>query len=280
MRVVDVGGHSIRVAIRSGRDGGPPLLLCSGIGAGFEVLQPFVDALDPDIEVVRFDVPGVGASPPRAIPYRFPILARMTARLVQRLGATQVDVLGLSWGGALAQQLAFQYPRLVRRLVLAATGTGALMVPGRPRVLARMLTPRRFRDPTYASSIVGSLYGGSTRSHPEGTLGLLGDAMRFGSRTGYTHQLLAGVGWSSLPWLRLIRQPTLVLAGDDDPIVPTVNARILHHLLPHSRLHIYHGGHVALVTEAPALAPVVAAFVRGEPFTTTGGGLWPSGPLQ
>lgn len=60
-----------------------------------------------------------------------------------------VDVLGLSWGGALAQQFAFQNPRRCRRLVLVATGTGAMMVPAQPRVLTKMLTPRRFSDPDY-----------------------------------------------------------------------------------------------------------------------------------
>jgi pimeloyl-ACP methyl ester carboxylesterase len=70
------------------------------------------------------------------------------------------------------------------------------------------------------------------------------------------------------------------MASGDDPIVPTVNARILHRRLPHSRVHIYHGGDVALATEVPVRAPVVAASLRGNPITTTGGGLGPSGPVQ
>src|SRR5436305_615502 len=81
--------------------------------------------------------------------------------LLDQLGHAQADVLGLSWGGALAQQFALRCPSRVRRLVLAATSPGALMVPGHPRALARMLTPRRHRGRGYAPGIAGELYGGS-----------------------------------------------------------------------------------------------------------------------
>jgi poly(3-hydroxyalkanoate) depolymerase len=188
-------------------------------------------------------------------------MARLTASLVRQLGYDRVDVLGISWGGALAQQLAWQSPRLVRRLVLVSTATGSIMVPGRPRVLAKMLTPRRFLDPNHAASVVGAIYGGTARTRPDRVLEALRGCTR-PSSTGYVHQLVAGLGWTSLPWLPMIRQPTLVMAGDDDPIVPLVNARILHSLLPHSQLHVYPGGHVALVTEADDLAPVVARFLK------------------
>jgi poly(3-hydroxyalkanoate) depolymerase len=262
-RTVNVLGQDLRVRIRPGtpESDGPPLVLCCGIGVGFEVLQPFVDALDPAIEVVRFDVPGVGGSPVGPVPYGFHGNAYLLVRMLRKLGYSCADVLGLSWGGGLAQQMAFQSPRFVRRLILVSTGTGSVMVPGRPRVLARMITPRRFTDRLYAASVVSDLYGGSARTEPDRVLRLMGDSMRPASRPGYLHQLIAGAGWTSLPWLPFIRQATLILAGDDDPVVPLVNARIMHRLLPHSRLHIFHGGHVALVTEPDQLAPIVRDFL-------------------
>lgn len=61
--------------------------------------------------------------------------------------------------------------------------------------------------------------------------------------------------------LKAIRQPTLVLAGDDDPLVPVVNARILARGIPRARLHLCRGGHLPLLTEAAELAPVVDAFL-------------------
>ena len=266
LRTIRVLGQDLRVSIRPGLGSAcPPLLLCCGIGAGFEALQPFVDALDPAIEVIRFDVPGVGGSPAGPVPYGYPGNAYLAARMVRKLGHRQVDVLGLSWGGGLAQQLAIQHAALVRRLVLVGTGTGSLMIPAHPRVLRHMLTPRRFLDKDYAASIAPVLYGGSAREHPEQVHEILGDSTRIGSSTGYLHQLIAGAGWTSLPWLPLIRQPTLVLAGDDDPIVPPANGRLLSGLLPHAELHVYHGGHLALATEAKDLAPVVARFLTAPP---------------
>jgi pimeloyl-ACP methyl ester carboxylesterase len=95
---------------------------------------------------------------------------------------------------------------------------------------------------------------------------LLHDRTRVGPPLGYLYQLAAGAGWSSLPFLPWIRQPTLLLAGDDDPIIPLVNARIMRRLLPHAELHVYNGGHLGLLTEASQLAPIVDRFLRrGDP---------------
>jgi poly(3-hydroxyalkanoate) depolymerase len=262
VRTIRAGGRTLRVAVRPGDDGTTPLLLMNGIGASLEVLQPFVDALDPRRTVIRFDVPGVGGSPRPVLPYTLATFSPVVAAALDRLGYPgQVDVLGFSWGGGLAQHFAVQHRRRVRRLVLAATGTGSLMVPADPRVLARMLTPRRHRDPEYARRVAGLLYGGTVRDHPEQAATALHAATRLGPRRGYYYQLAASAGWSSLPFLRLIRQPTLVVAGDDDPIIPAVNARIMARGIPGGRLHLYPGGHLALVTEAAELAPVVERFL-------------------
>ena len=66
-----------------------------------------------------------------------------------------------------------------------------------------------------------------------------------------------------LPALPFIRQPALILAGGDDPIIPLANARIMHRLLPDSRLHVFDDGHLGLVTSAGELAPHIAEFLRG-----------------
>jgi pimeloyl-ACP methyl ester carboxylesterase len=134
-------------------------------------------------------------------------------------------------------------------------------VPARPRVLARMLTPRRHRDPAYARRIAGELYGGSMRTHPERAGQALRAHARSGSTRGYLYQLLAIGSWTSVAFLKLIRQPTLVLSGDDDPLIPTINARILNRAIPNARLHLYRGGHLTLVTEPADLAPVIDAFL-------------------
>jgi poly(3-hydroxyalkanoate) depolymerase len=268
IRLVQVGDRMLRVATRPGGAPGPgglpPLLLCNGIGASLELLQPFVDRLDRRREVIRFDLPGIGGSPAPVVPYHLATLPGLLVGLLDQLGHSAVDVLGISWGGGLAQQFAWRQPDRVRRLVLVATATGSLMVPAGPRVLAHMLTPRRYRDRGYAARVAPEIYGGSLREHPERASLLLPGAAPVGSRLGYYYQLLAGAGWTSLPVLPLIRQPTLVLAGDDDPIIPLINARLMAAMIPRAHLHIYRGGHLELIAEPMRLVPAIESFLDEE----------------
>ncbi len=259
-RTITVKGQRLRVDIRRGNGTHTPLLLMNGIGVNLEVLQPFVNALDPAFEVIRFDAPGTGGSPAPLIPYRFSMHVWLVTKMLDQLGYRQVDALGVSWGGALAQQFAFQYPTRCRRLILVSTGTGALMVPGNLSVLAKMATPRRYQDFVYMEQIAGEMYGGKVRTHPE-YAHEFARTVNLGSVLGYFYQMLGGMGWTSVPWLRKLRQPTLILHGDDDPLVPLVNAKIMHRLIPHSKLYIFHDGHLGIGTSARELAQVVEQFL-------------------
>jgi poly(3-hydroxyalkanoate) depolymerase len=256
----EVDGQVLRVGVRPGDQARPPLLLFNGIGASIELIEPFLDALDGP-EAIIFDVPGVGGSPAPRLPYRPSTLATLSARLLDQLGHPQVDVLGVSWGGALAQQFAFQHAKRCRRLVLAATSPGHLMVPGRLTVLLKMATPRRYKDPNYMSRVAGDIYGGALRNSPETARAHLRH-VHWSSDYGYYLQLMAGFGWSSLPWLRLLSQPTLVMAGTDDPIVPVANGRILAKLIPDARMVTIDDGHLFLLTSARESADIISAFLN------------------
>ena len=256
----EVNGQTLRVGIRPGERTRSPLLLFNGIGASIELVEPFLAALEGP-EAIVFDVPGVGGSPTPRLPYRPWMLARLTAQLLDQLGYAEVDVLGVSWGGALAQQFAFQQASRCRRLVLAATSPGHLMVPGRLTVLLKIATPRRYKDPDYMRRVAGDLYGGVLRRSPEAAREHLRH-VRWSSDYGYYLQLFAGFGWTSLPWLRLLPQPTLVMAGTDDPIVPLVNGRILARLIPDARLVTIDDGHLFLVTSAGESAEIIADFLN------------------
>jgi pimeloyl-ACP methyl ester carboxylesterase len=91
------------------------------------------------------------------------------------------------------------------------------------------------------------------RQRPDEVRHVLYEQERLGSRAGYVLQVLAGVGWTSLPALPLIRQSTLILAGNDDPIIPLVNARIMRALLPNASLHVFDDGHLGLLTATDEL---------------------------
>ena len=258
-RFVEVAGRRVRVAIREGDRSRPPLLLCNGLGVSLEGLQPFVDALRPETGVIRFDVPGVGESPTPVLPYRMWGMARLTSQLLNALDVPRVDVLGVSWGGALAQQFAFQHRHRCRRLILVSTALGVLGgIPGRPRVIPEMLTRRRFDDPEHAREVAPKIYGGKARSEAE-SIPIFAH-MRVHWR-GLFYQQLAALGWTSLPFAPLILQPTLILTGDDDPIIPPVNGRMLRQGLLNSELKFFHDGHLGLVTSADELAPIVEDFL-------------------
>jgi poly(3-hydroxyalkanoate) depolymerase len=263
IQMVDLNGQLLRVATRQGSDASPPLLIFNGIGANLELVEPFVAALE-DVSVIIFDVPGVGGSPSPVVPYRFSTLSVLSERLLSRLGYDgPVDVLGVSWGGALAQQFARLYPARCRRLILAATSPGVIMVPAKLSVLSKLIGPRRYTDPAYLQEVGAEIYGGAYRRDPS----LLRDHARHIQAPrgrGYLYQLLAASGWSSLPWLGALRQTTLVMHGNDDPIVPLTNAKILAARIPHATLYVIDDGHLFLITRAREVAPVVRRFLRQE----------------
>jgi poly(3-hydroxyoctanoate) depolymerase len=257
-RFVEVEGLRLRVSIRGS---GPSLLLLNGIGASLELLDPFRKAIRGH-ETIAVDLPGVGQSDTARLPMRFRSYARLVAGALGILRYDRVDVLGVSWGGALAQEFAWRYPAHVRRLVLAATTYGIPSVPGSPRTLWEPATPRQYMSRSHFEKVAPALYGGVIDAQA------LVRHLRFGNpptACGYAGQLFATVGWSSLPYLWRLQTPALVIAGDRDPIIPVVNARILTGLLPDARLHVVHGGgHLFLIIQANETAHLVQEFLAGQ----------------
>jgi poly(3-hydroxyalkanoate) depolymerase len=262
VRQITIGRQSLRVAIKRGTGNGLPLLLFNGIGANWELARAFLEALTRTTAII-FDVPGVGGSPRPLLPYRPSTLARLAADLVAELGYQEIDVAGVSWGGGIAQQLAHQYPKLCRRLVLAATAPGFTMVPASPSVLWKMATPRRYTDKNYMNRIAADIYGGALRDDPS-LIGRHAAAMHGTRNLGYLYQLLAMAGWTSLPWLWSLLQPTLVLMGSDDPLVPPINGHILAGLIPNAELRMIDDGHLFIVTRPAETAALIEAFLADE----------------
>jgi poly(3-hydroxyalkanoate) depolymerase len=258
---VRVDGHLVRVSIQGE---GKPLLLVMGIGGNIEMWDPLVRGLNAHgIQTIAYDASGTGHSPPRLVPVRMHGMARQASHLLDALGHPKVDVLGVSFGGAVAQQLTLDNPHRVRNLVLVSTMCGLGAVPGNPLALAVLATPLRYYSPAFLRLTAKMLYGSATDVNGE----LLRDQAnarraRPPSLWGYASQLTAISGWTSLPWLHHLQNPTLVLAGDADPIVPSINARILAHRIPNSELELVHGaGHLLLLEQAEMSAATIAKFL-------------------
>jgi poly(3-hydroxyalkanoate) depolymerase len=234
-----------------------------GIGASLELWTRFEDAMAPlGRQLIAIDLPGAGGSPAVLPPLRLRGLVKVAVGVLDRLDVDEVDVLGISFGGAVAQEFVRRAPRRTRHLVLCATTPGVVMVPARPGVLMHLATPLRYWRAGYARRIIGDLYGGRSRHDPAIHHELLARFERPPTTLGYASQLWAAWGWSSLPWLWTIEVPTLVMTGDDDPIIRTVNGRLLARLIPQARLHIVAGGgHLFLLEEPDQSARVIDEFL-------------------
>jgi poly(3-hydroxyalkanoate) depolymerase len=233
-----------------------PLLFFNGIGANIELIAPMADRLKTR-DIVSFDMPGVGGSPDPKLPYWPWMMARVADKIMDDFGYGQIDVMGVSWGGAMAQQFALQYGSRVERLILAATSAGMLMVPGKLSALSKMADPRRYIDPDFMLKNFQKLYGGSTD-------GAGGHASRIKppSKAGYFNQLFAMLGWTSAPFLPFLSAKTLIMMGDEDHLVPVANGHILKTLIADARLEIIKGGgHLFLVAQADACVPMIAEFL-------------------
>jgi pimeloyl-ACP methyl ester carboxylesterase len=237
-------------------------MLLMGIGGHLDMWQPLTEWL-PDRTLISFDFPGTGASSLPWFPPTMTHCALFVRLLMRRLRIPRADVLGYSWGGLLAQQLAAQHPRVVGKLVLACTGPGVVCVPAGLRVAAHLLTPRRYYSPAYLKKIAADTYGGRFR-HDLDLVDIEVSRRMNNPPTwaGYVFQLIASSTFSTFVIAPLIRNSVLVLGGNDDPIVNTKNQLILHRILKRSQLEIIDGaGHLVLCDSPEIAGPVIENFL-------------------
>jgi poly(3-hydroxyalkanoate) depolymerase len=262
-KMLQLDGQTLRVGHQAGNGTGIPLLLFNGIGGNIELLEPIAGWM-PEREILTFDIPGVGHSPLPVLPYRLTGIAHWATKVLDYFGHAQVDVLGVSWGGAVAQQFARSHPERCRRLILCATSTGTIMVPSNPLVALKLATPLRFTNKGYARRFAGEIYGGDFRHSPDLATETF-KHIKWQSRLGYYLQLAAAAGWTSVHWLHRLQQPTLVMTGSDDPLVPLLNAKVMHALIPDSEMKVFDCGHLFLVTRAKEAAAAINEFLDRSP---------------
>jgi len=255
-RELHIRGFRIHAQIRGE---GEPLLMYSPIWSEAEVWQPLLPYLT-GFRTIVFDPPGIGRSPTPALPVSMPVLASLGTALLDEFGIESAHVLGASFGGAVAQHMAICYPGRVRRLVLASTSFGACALPGHPAALWHIIHPGSHRG--RMEQIAGDTFGGRLRTEP----GLVRAIPICSPRNIPTalQNMAPLLGWTSLPWLWAIRQPTLVICGDDDPITPQLNHRIMAALIPRAQLcTIEGGGHLVLMDSPERVAPIITRFLGG-----------------
>jgi poly(3-hydroxyoctanoate) depolymerase len=238
---------------------GEPLLLYSGIWGEvglWDRLLPYLDGF----QTIAFDPPGIGRSQMPVFPLTMCGLAEFGTAVLDEFGVESAHVLGASFGGAVAQQMAFSHPRHVRRLVLASTSFGGFAMPGSLAALWHFIHPRSYH-PERLEKVAGDMFGGRLREEPELVRSM--HIRRPTDTMAALYRMAPLFGWTSLPCLWTIRHPTLVIAGDDDPVTPLVNHQVIAALIPRARLHtVRGGGHLVLLDSADRVGPVIADFLR------------------
>lgn len=253
--MVGVAGRRLRVGQWHVGAGGTPLVMLNGIGMNMEMLEPVARAM-PGRRLISVDMPGIGQSPDPVFPYTIAQMALTLAALFDRLHIDVVDMLGISWGGALAQQFAFQHRARTRRLVLAATSAGNIMVPGNSPMIDHMFDPMEYSVEAALRRNLATLYNGGG----SGRVSL--NAAKPPSPIGWACQLSAFGLWTSAPFLPLLGMPVLVMADNDDQLIPVTNAHFLHNAIPGSRLELFEGGgHLFMLSHPEKFAETLGDFL-------------------
>jgi poly(3-hydroxyoctanoate) depolymerase len=177
------------------------------------------------------------------------------------------NVLGYSYGGAVAQQFAYQHPDRIRRLVLAATTCGIGARLGSLRAMSVLATPFRYYSSTYFERIAAATYGGRTGRNAQVRQAMITARRKLPpSSPGYAMQLLAASGWSSWSFLDRIPHESLVISGDDDPLIPVSNARMLAERIPRAQLEIVErAGHLFLLDDPQNVGARISRFLLKPP---------------
>ena len=254
MHVIDTGGEGV------------PLLLITGLGGNTDMWSPFRARLLTR-RVIGFDAPGTGRSTTPMQPVTVESMAKLVVAVLDHRGVAAADVIGFSYGGFVAQQLAYAHPARIRKLVLAGTTCGLGGVLGSIGAMVALSTPLRFYSPSYFDRTAAAAYGGETGRNAGERRRMMAPRQRHPpSAYGYAMQVMACMGWSSLPFLARIPHQTLVINGDDDPLVPIANCRLLASRIPHATLEIVPGaGHLLLWDQPDDLAARIGAFFNPEP---------------
>ncbi len=232
-----------------------PLVVFSGIGMNMEMLEPIISRM-PGRRIVSFDMPGIGQSPDPIFPYTMPQMALTLAALLDRLQIAEVDLLGISWGGALVQQFAFQHRARTGKLVLAATSAGGTMIPGNPSMIRQMLDPLEYTVEKSLRRNLASLYNGG------GSEQVSLNAATAPSPLGWSYQLAAFAAFSSAVFLPLLGMPVLIMADTEDQLIPPTNAHFLHNAIPGSELVMSEGGgHLFMLSRPDAFVAKLEGFL-------------------
>ncbi len=253
---------------------GERLLCISGTGGDLRHQPRLTDGpLVESFEVLSYDQRGLGQSSVPPWPYAMADFADDAAALIAALGWEDCLVLGISFGGMVAQELAIRHPGRVRRLVLACTSAGGAGGASYPlhELVDQSVEERAARQMELIDTRWDAAW---QQEHPDMValiaerMGLQGPGGEGGVGVGLANQLAARAEHDTADRLGRIRAPTLVCGGRFDGIAPPANSEFLAETIPDATLAMFDGGHAFLVQDRAALPAIVAFLTTGAPHGT------------
>ncbi|MFJ2954059.1 alpha/beta fold hydrolase [Streptomyces sp. NPDC087270] len=259
MATADLDGVALHYEVRGT---GPRLLFLNGSGGTLAEAAPLIIPLTSHFEVAAFDQRGMGRSAPAAGPYGMADLGADAAALADHLGWPTFRLLGFSFGGMVAQELAVTRPGRVERLALLCTSSGGRggssfplhtlgqLLPGERETRYARLLDTRFTAEWLAGhpgdrALVAPMRGRLTSDKPDRI------------RRGEDFQLRARADHDVYDRLAAVTCPTLVAAGRYDGIAPVANSEAIARAVPDTELRLFDGGHLFPFQDPTALPAIV-----------------------
>ena len=247
---------------------GEPLLLIQGLGypSGMWFLQ--IPALSRHFRTIVFDNRGVGKTDKPDEPYSVPLMASDAAGLLGALGIQKAHVIGVSLGGYIAQELALKHPDLVDRLVLMATSCGSPRYMELTKALwdeiAKLagLPPEEILRQGMSFAVTKKFWRDSPEMI-ERSVGLRMESLQ--PLYAFTRQSAAAMSFDSRDRAHLIRQPTLILAGAQDRVMPPVLTEELAKKIPQAQFKVFpNAAHLLFLEEADSVNRILLDFLSGR----------------
>lgn len=246
------------------RGSGPQLLYCNGSGASLRSVRPLLNVLSAQFDLLAFDYRGMGDSDPVTEPYTMADVAADVAGLLDTVGWQRTALVGLSFGGMVAQEFAVTFPDRVSRLALLSTSPGGEFASYPLDTLAELpaeersarslkLSDRRWAPEWLAAHPdQAAMVAAYTAAAPAEETGA--------QITGRLLQMQARRGFDATDRLHRVACPTFVGSGRFDDIAPLANGRAIADRIPDATLHIYEGGHMFMAQD-PAAWPQIIEFL-------------------
>ncbi len=266
---VAIDGMNIHLRDEGPRDDPQPIVLLHGTSASLHTWDGWVEVLKSQHRVIRIDLPGFGLTGPMPDgDYSVPHYVRVVVDVMDRLGVSQAVVAGNSFGGGLAWKLAVDHPERVSKLVLVDAGGYAYQaqsvpigfklaqIPALQPLMANLL-PRGMIE-----SSVRNVYGNPGKVTPELIDRYYELTLRAGNRAALVERFKQSKGGEFEAQIKQVKQPTLILWGAQDHLIPPDNAQRFAQDIAGSRLVVLDGlGHVPHEEDPAQTAAAVQSFL-------------------